>query len=81
MPSTADLIRRTISIELTRRSMSQRDLATAVSKSDTWVSNRITGTVPLDVPDLDLIARGMGMTAFELVDSARREAAAAGSAA
>lgn len=80
MPSTADLLRRTISIELTRRGMSQRDLATAVSKSDTWISNRLTGAVPLDVPDLDLIARGMGMTAFDLVDSAKRESAA-GSAA
>lgn len=74
MPSTADLIRRAISIELTRRSMSQRDLATAIERSATWVSNRITGAVPLDVPDLDLIAQGVGLTAFQLVESAKREA-------
>jgi transcriptional regulator with XRE-family HTH domain len=76
MPSTADLIRRAITIERARRGMSQRDLAAAVGRSDTWVSNRITGAVPLDIPDVDLIARGMGMTAFELVESAKREAPA-----
>jgi transcriptional regulator with XRE-family HTH domain len=74
MPSTADLLRRTISIELARRGMSQRDLATAIAKSDTWVSNRITGAVPIDMTDIDLVASGLHMTAFELVESAMREA-------
>ena len=77
MPSTSDLIRRAISIELARRDMSQRDLAAVIEKSDTWVSNRITGAVPIDVSDIDLIAGGLDMTPFGLVDSAKREAAAA----
>ena len=77
MPSTADLIRRAISVELTRRGMNQRNLAVAISKSDTWVSNRITGAVPIDVADIDLIAGGLGMTPFELVESAKRESVAA----
>lgn len=79
MPSLADLLRRTIGIELARRTMSQRDLAVAIKRSDTWVSNRITGAVPIDVADLDRIASGLGMTAFQLVASAKREAEAVAS--
>jgi transcriptional regulator with XRE-family HTH domain len=77
MPSTRDLIRRAVSIELVRRGMKQTDLAERIGMTDTALSNRLTGRVDTDTDDLDRIAEGLGMTVFELIASAQREACTA----
>jgi transcriptional regulator with XRE-family HTH domain len=74
MPNTADLIRRTINVERTRRGLTQGQLAARIPMTETALSSRMTGRVPLDLADIDRIAAALDMTSFELIESARSEA-------
>lgn len=52
---------------LARRRMSGRELARALDVSPSWVSYRLTGTQPIDVNDLDRIARVLGVGIVDLL--------------
>ena len=73
MRSTSALIGHTIKVELLRRGMTQGALAEAAGMADSALSTRLSGKTPIDMTELDRLAAGLGMTAFELIESARLE--------
>lgn len=52
---------------MARRRMSGRQLAAQLGVSPSWVSYRLTGTQPIDVNDLHLIATALGVGVHELL--------------
>ena len=52
---------------LARRRMSGRRLAKLLGESQTWVSRRLAGQVPLDTDDLEKIAEALDLTPMELL--------------
>lgn len=52
---------------LARRRMSGRELARVLDVSPSWVSYRLTGTQPIDVNDLQKIARVLGVRIVDLL--------------
>lgn len=49
--------------------VSQTTLASALSMSQASVSRRLTGEVPFDVNELEVVARALGVTASSLVEA------------
>lgn len=56
-----------------RRRMTGRELARRLHVSPSWVSYRLTGSQPIDVNDLMLIARELGVTMATLLPREQRE--------
>lgn len=52
---------------MARRRVSGRQLASQLGVSPSWVSYRLTGTQPIDVNDLHLIATALGVGVHELL--------------
>jgi transcriptional regulator with XRE-family HTH domain len=52
---------------MARRRISGRQLATQLEVSPSWVSYRLTGTQPIDVNDLALIADALGVGVHDLL--------------
>jgi transcriptional regulator with XRE-family HTH domain len=61
-----------IKVAMVRKGISGRELARRLSTSQTWVSTRLTGITPLNINDLDKIARALGVSAAELLTAASR---------
>ncbi len=57
---------------MARRRITGRELARRLSVSPSWVSYRLTGSQPIDVNDLRLIARTLGVTMAALLPSDER---------
>lgn len=73
MRSTNDLIRTAIRVEIARQDTTQTKVASAIGKSDAWLSTRMGGQVGINLDDLDLIASGLGLSAHALINSALAE--------
>lgn len=52
---------------MARQRMSGRELARRLNVSASWVNYRLTGSQPIDVNDLELIAEALGVDAAELL--------------
>lgn len=55
---------------LSRLGMRQQDLAERIGERQNWVSKRLTGAVSFRLSDLERVARVLGVSVAELVDSA-----------
>lgn len=55
--SLSERVALALRIEMVRQSLSVRELAERLGHNDTWLHRRLNGTVALDVPDLEAIAR------------------------
>jgi transcriptional regulator with XRE-family HTH domain len=60
-----------IRLMLTRRRMSQSDLARKLGVSTTWVSYRLNGKQPIDLNDLAAIARVLAVKPSQLLVTLR----------
>jgi transcriptional regulator with XRE-family HTH domain len=58
---------------LGRRRMTGRELARRLGVSPSWVSYRLTGTQPIDLNDLDAIARVLDVGIVDLLPRDRRQ--------
>lgn len=47
--------------------VTQEELAERVGKSQQWISRRITGTVPADASDIELIAAALDIPVHQLL--------------
>ncbi len=56
-----------IKVEMVRRGISGRRLATKLGVSQTWISSRLAGTTPIDVNDLYRIAAALGAKTQDLL--------------
>jgi transcriptional regulator with XRE-family HTH domain len=56
-----------VRVAMTRRRMSGRDLAKKLNVSPSWVSYRLSGRQPIDLNDLLLIARALGVGVHQLL--------------
>jgi transcriptional regulator with XRE-family HTH domain len=65
-----------VRLEMVRQDMKQSDLARTIGKNEQWLSVRLRGKQPIDVNDLGLIARGLGVPYTSLLPSAEAAAAA-----
>ncbi|RBY82707.1 helix-turn-helix transcriptional regulator [Blastococcus sp. TF02A-26] len=52
---------------LRRHGITNRELGRAVGRNDFWVGKRLNGQVPIDLDDLELIARALGIAPAELL--------------
>ena len=65
-----------VKVRLTRLGITQEALAQRVGMSPASLSSRLTGRVPLDTRDMDMIAKGLDLAdAFALIELARDERA------
>ncbi len=65
-----------VKVRLTRLGITQEALAQKVGMSPASLSARLTGRVPLDTRDMDVLAKGLDLTdAFALIELARSERA------
>lgn len=67
MSSYSQVIAAEIRAEMARQSVTQVRLGTLIGKPQTTVSRWVSGAKPLDVDDLDLIAKALGLTVVDLV--------------
>lgn len=63
------LVAEEILVALTRRRMTQRDLARKLGTSPSWVNYRLTGKQPIDLNDLFRIAKALGLGVHQLLPS------------
>jgi transcriptional regulator with XRE-family HTH domain len=61
---------------LARRKMSAAKLATRMGVGQTYLSRRMTGEVPLDLDDLEIIARELNVTVAELLGTGVKDTVA-----
>ena len=65
-----------VKVRLTRLGITQEALAQKVGMSPASLSARLTGRVPLDTRDMDVLAKGLDLAdAFALIELARSERA------
>jgi transcriptional regulator with XRE-family HTH domain len=64
-----------IKVQMVRAGISGRRLALRLGVSQSWISTRLTGTTPIDLNELELVAEVLGIDATELL---RRAAQSAG---
>lgn len=64
------LVARQIRIAMLDAETRQSQLARRIGKSEQWLSVRLRGQQPIDLNDLALIARGLGVTVHELLPDA-----------
>jgi len=65
--SLSEQVAEEIRAVLGRRRMSGRQLANALGVSQTWMSTRLSGATPIDLNDLDRIARVFGLDVAALL--------------
>ncbi|WP_158566485.1 helix-turn-helix domain-containing protein [Micromonospora craterilacus] len=70
--SLSDLVAEEIRVLLTRRRMSQRQLAQAMGVSHAWLNYRLTGVKTIDLDDLQRIADVLGVQVSALLAPALR---------
>lgn len=63
----SDRVAEEIRALMARRRVTGRELARRLSVSPAWVSYRLTGHQPIDLNDLDQMARALGVTATSLI--------------
>lgn len=63
----SELVAEEIRALMARRRASGRDLAGKLGVSPSWISYRLSGKQPIDVNDLMLIARALGVEVHELL--------------
>lgn len=68
MTDTNTQIRADIRGELARNRRTQADLAKQIGRSAKWVNRRMTGSAPITLADLDLIASGLNVMAGGVVE-------------
>jgi transcriptional regulator with XRE-family HTH domain len=56
-----------VKLEMVRRDLKQSNLARAIGKNEQWLSVRLRGRQPIDLNDLALIARGLGVSVRDLM--------------
>lgn len=56
-----------VRLELVRQDRNQSELARSIGKNEQWLSVRLRGRQPIDVNDLALIARGLGVGIHQLL--------------
>jgi transcriptional regulator with XRE-family HTH domain len=56
-----------IRLEMVRQDMLQSKLARSIGKTEQWLSVRLRGKQPIDLNDLALIARGLGVQIHQLL--------------
>lgn len=56
-----------IRAQLARRQVTQSDLASAVGRSDAWVSYRLSGKQAIDLNDLEQIAAALDVPIYKLL--------------
>ena len=66
--SADDIAKRNIQSLRTWRHWTQADLAERIGKTQPWLSKRLTGRVPLNLRDLDLIASAFLVSAASLIE-------------
>lgn len=69
MRTLSDQVAEEIRVLLTRRRMSQRQLAQALGVSPAWLNYRLTGVQAIDLNDLQRIAEVLGVTILDLLPS------------
>ncbi len=63
-----------VKVRLTRLGITQEALALRVGMSPASLSARLTGRVPMDTRDMDVLAKGLDLAdAFALIELAREE--------
>ncbi|MCT2282589.1 helix-turn-helix domain-containing protein [Micromonospora chalcea] len=72
MRTLSDAVAEEIRVLLTRRRMSQRQLAQALGVSPAWLNYRLTGTQAIDLNDLQRIADTLQVHVTELLPAAFR---------
>lgn len=55
---------------LRRHGITNRELAQACRRSESWVGKRVNGQIPIDLDDLELFARALGVEPAELLPRA-----------
>jgi transcriptional regulator with XRE-family HTH domain len=66
-----------IRLEMVRQDQKQSDLARQIGKNEQWLSVRLRGKQPIDLNDLAIIARGLGVPVHQLLPEPGVVAAAA----
>ena len=72
MRTLSDLVAEEIRVLLTRRRMSQRQLAQALNVSPAWLNYRLTGVQAIDLNDLQRIARALDVPVNALLPATFR---------
>lgn len=67
-PAVAEEIR----VRMTRRRLSQTELANLLGERQWWVSRRVNGTTPITLDDLERIARALSVAVIELLPEGLR---------
>lgn len=68
--NAGELIASAIRDTCRERDIKQYELAIDTGIGTNELSHRMTGKVPFDMDDIDLIAKGLGMTAWDLLSRA-----------
>lgn len=76
MSDIQQAVSKAIVVKLTRMGQTQSWLASKLDRSPMWLSNRLTGRVPLNTNDIAEVATGLGVEPFDLLAMAREEASA-----
>lgn len=61
------LVATEIRVQMARAEIRQSQLARDISKTEQWLSVRLRGRQPIDLNDLHLIARGLGVPVHQLL--------------
>src|SRR5690606_22378013 len=69
----SDLVAEEIRARLARQRLSGRELARRLGVSASWVSYRLTGSQPIDLNDLERIAKALGVSVRQLLPSTDTE--------
>jgi transcriptional regulator with XRE-family HTH domain len=56
-----------IRVLLRRHGITNRELSQACHRSESWVGKRINGQIPIDLDDLEVLARALGVEPGELL--------------
>jgi transcriptional regulator with XRE-family HTH domain len=70
------LVATEIKVAMARRDVRQSELAREIGKTEMWLSVRLRGRQPIDMNDLALIARGLGVGIHELLPTPDEAASA-----
>lgn len=65
--SLTQLVATEIKVQMARADVRQSQLARQIDKTEQWLSVRLRGRQPIDINDLALIARGLGVGIHDLL--------------
>lgn len=66
MTNLSERIARNVRAEMIRRDVNQTDLAAVIGITQSQLSKRLRGTITLDVNEVELIAKHLGVTVSDL---------------